>query len=136
MSSAGPVAARCLAKRRAVVATLVIGGLVASAAVNLWIERPDALPSIALGSHALLVAERAAAFFAIWLLGLVVVGQAVGGRLPTEISGRGIRYAHGQATQARADEADVGLADLRVEMAAVRQELAELQKLVLNRAEE
>ncbi len=118
------------------VATLVVGGLVVSAAVNLWIERPEVLPSIALGSHALLVAERAVAFFSIWLLGLVVVAQAIEGRLPTEISGRGIRYADGQATQARADQADVGLGDLRVEMAAVRQELAELQVLVLHRAKE
>jgi hypothetical protein len=56
------------------------------------------LPGIALGSQALLVAERAIAFFAIWMLVLVVAVQALEGRLPIEISGRGVRYADSDET--------------------------------------
>ena len=64
------------------IAVLVLVGLVASALVNVWIEEPaaDALPGVALGSQTLLVAERGVAFFAIWLLVLVVMAQAFKGR--------------------------------------------------------
>ena len=82
-------------------AVLVLVGLVASALVNVWIEAPlpDALPGVALGSQTLLVAERGVAFFAIWLLALVVVAQAFNGRLPIEVSGRGVRYAEVERSQ-------------------------------------
>jgi hypothetical protein len=58
---------------------MVVVGLAGSGLVNVWIEAPppDALPGVALGSQTLLVAERGVAFFAIWLLVLVVVAQAL-----------------------------------------------------------
>lgn len=114
------------------VATLVIGGLAISIAVNRWIPSPEALPGIALESHALLVAERAVAFFSIWLLMLIVVAQALKGRLPSEISGRGVRYADGPATRAFTDRADTGLIDLQVEMTSLRRDLAEIQEFVVD----
>lgn len=118
------------------VATLVMGGLAGSAGVNVWIEPPDTLPGVALGSHALLAAERSVAFFSIWLLGLVVVAQAIKGRLPIEVSGRGIRYADGPATLTLADRADSGIDDLLVEVGKQRDELNELQLLVATDANE
>ena len=83
------------------IAVLVFLGLGLSGLVNVWIDGPydRALPGVALGSPALLVAERTVAFFAIWLLVLVVGAQAFNGRLPVEISGRGVRYADGNETQ-------------------------------------
>lgn len=83
------------------ITVLVFIGLVVSGLVNIWVESPATgpLPSIALGSQALLVAERSVAFFAIWMLVLVVSVQALEGRLPIEISGRGVRYADGDETR-------------------------------------
>lgn len=77
------------------VAILVFVGLAVSGLVNVWIEAPEegALPGVALGSQTLLVVERGAAFFAVWLAVLVISVQALKGRLPIEISGRGVRYA-------------------------------------------
>jgi len=82
------------------ITALVFTGLAVSGLVNIWGESPATgpLPSIALGSQALLVAERSVAFFAIWMLVLVVSVQALEGRLPIEISGRGVRYAGGDET--------------------------------------
>jgi hypothetical protein len=82
------------------ITVLVFIGLAVSGLVNIWVESPPTatLPSIALGSKALLVAERSVAFFAIWMLVLVVSVQALEGRLPIEISGRGVRYADGEKT--------------------------------------
>ncbi len=47
----------------------------------------------------LLLAERMLALFAVWLVVIVVIGQAVRGRLPIEISGRGVRYAEAATAQ-------------------------------------
>lgn len=104
-----------------------MGGMAGSAGVNLWIEPQDTLPGVALGSHALLIAERSVAFFSIWLLGLVVIAQAIRGRLPIEISGRGIRYADGPATLTLADRADAGIEELLLEVGKQRDELTALQ---------
>ena len=83
------------------IAVSVFVGLVTSALVNVWIEAPHdgALPGVALGSQTLLVVERAIAFFVAWLLVLVISVQAINGRLPIEISGRGLRYAEAERTQ-------------------------------------
>jgi hypothetical protein len=95
------VVQRSEGRLRVAIAVMVLVGLAGSAVVNVWIEAPapDALPGVALGSQTLLVAERGVAFFAIWLLVLVVVAQAFKGRLPIEISGRGVRYADADQTQ-------------------------------------
>ena len=76
------------------VAKLVMLGLVvaliASAAPGLPV---GPLPGVALGCAPLLIVERAIAFFAAWMVCLVVMAQALRGHLPTEISGRRVKYA-------------------------------------------
>ena len=103
----------------------VLAGLAFSAFVNVWIEAPPshALPGVALGSQTLLVAERGLAFFAIWLLILVVVVQALKGRLPIEISGRGLRYASGDETQDSLVVTQQALSRLDDETEALRRKL-------------
>src|SRR6476646_1522166 len=82
------------------ITVLVFTGLAVSGLVNVWGESTatGTLPSIALGSEALLVAQRSVAFFAIWMLVLVVSVQALEVRLAIEISGLGVRYADGYET--------------------------------------
>ena len=64
--------------------------------------------------------ERAMAFFAAWLLVLIVVAQAFKGRLPTEISGRGVRYADADAAQAAAADTEAALNVVRRDVAHLR----------------
>lgn len=102
---------------------LVLVGVAVTGLANIfWIDgsSDDALPGVALGSHALLVVERAVAFFAAWLLVLVVVAQAFKGRLPTEISGRGVRYADADAAQAAAADTEAALNVVRRDVAHLR----------------
>lgn len=100
-------------------ATAVVGGFIASLMANLWIEVPDAasLPGIALGSQTILVVERAVVLFAAWLLWLVVLAQALRGRLPVEISGRGVRYADASAAHETAAAVAAILHKLHVDAA-------------------
>lgn len=105
-----------------VVGLLVLAGLAGSGLANLfWIDPPGdgALPGVALGSQALLVVERAVAFFAAWLLVLVVVAQAFRGRLPTEISGRGVRYADAEAAGDAAAESERAFDELNKRVAVL-----------------
>ncbi|MBF6620522.1 MAG: hypothetical protein ITG02_09870 [Patulibacter sp.] len=79
----------------------VVGGIAAG------IERP--YPGFALGSGLLLVVERAVAVWAATLLVLVVVDKSLRGRLPDEISGRGVRYvAQEQLDDVAGTTADAG----------------------------
>lgn len=80
---------------------LVAGGLVASIVTGVFlIERPVGdLPGVALGSAAILVVERIVGLFAAWLFVVVVMARALVGQLPSEISGRGVKYAEGDMTQ-------------------------------------
>lgn len=83
-----------------VAAALVIAGLLVGALLSGLAGPPEgSLPGVALGSVALLLVERAVAFFAAWMIVLVVVAQAARGRLPIEISGRGVRYAEAQPVE-------------------------------------
>jgi hypothetical protein len=122
----------CWEPFRVAVGVLVLAGLLASGLANIWIEAPrdGALPGVALGSQALLVAERGVAFFAIWLLVLVVVAQAFRGRLPIEVSGRGVRYADAPATENMARTTDRTIARLEAELAGYRQEQNDLRRLL------
>lgn len=110
------------------VTVLVFVGLGVATLVNAWIEAPadHDLPGVALASQTLLVVERTLAFFAAWLLVLVVAAQALSGRLPVEISGRGVRYADGDQTQESLGSALSALSNLDVEMKALRYEVASL----------
>jgi hypothetical protein len=67
---------------------------------------PDRLPGVALGSEELLVAERAAAIFAILFLGTLVLVRAIQGELPEELSGRGVKYAASDAVDELRDRVD------------------------------
>jgi len=114
-----------VSRRRVAVAALVFGGLIASivAAVFL-IELPTGdLPGIALESGAILVIERIAVLFAVWLLALVVAARALAGELPIEISGRGLRYAD-------ADTAEKGLLDSEGAFKGLYGEIEELREAV------
>lgn len=87
------------------------------------IEKPFGnLPGVALGSEAILVVERIAALFAAWLLAVVVMGRALGGQLPSEISGRGVRYADGGTTQDALADVRAALGRLDGEVANIRRE--------------
>lgn len=88
-------------RARATVAVLVAGGLVASVVGGVFlIERSVGdLPGVALGSETMLVVERIVGLFAAWLFVVVVIARALVGQLPSEISGRGVRYANQDTTQ-------------------------------------
>ena len=104
-----------------VISSLVLVGLAVSGLANLWIDRPGegTLPGVALGSETVLIVERVLALFAAWLLVLVVIAQASRGRLPIEISGRGVRYADGNETQDSLASAQRALSDLDGETRAL-----------------
>ncbi len=75
---------------------------------------PGSLPGVALGSLLLLHAERTAAFFAALLLALVVLVRAFQGRLPSELSGRGVKYAEREGTEEIRDTTATALEGLEV----------------------
>lgn len=81
---------------------LVAGGLVASTVLGVLF--PLSSPgldasSMALGSNLILAVQRVIFLFAAWLLIVVILVMASQGRLPVEISGRGLRYADTVETQ-------------------------------------
>lgn len=107
---------------------LVIGTFLVAVLVSIVVGSEHPYPGIALGSGLLLELERAVAIWAIALLGLVVGDQALGGRLPDEISGRGVRYApHRQLEEASDADGDVPerLDELEQAVATVRRQLGE-----------
>jgi hypothetical protein len=67
---------------------------------------PERLPGIALGSDELLIAERAASLFAVLFLAVLVLVRAMQGRLPEELSGRGVKYASSDAVDELRDRID------------------------------
>lgn len=103
----------------------VIGAVIASTATG---QPSDPLPGVALGSEPLLIVERAVAFFAAWMLLVVVVAQALKGRLPTEISGRGVRYADADASAATKKSAEEGVRRLDMEIQQLHLALLKLDK--------
>jgi hypothetical protein len=74
---------------------------------------PEQLPGVALGSPVVLHAERALAIFAASLLVLVVLVRAFQGMLPTELSGRGVKYAQREATEEIRDTTAAALEGLQ-----------------------
>lgn len=91
--------------RRIVVSVLVVGSLLVAVVVSLAVGAERPYPGVALGSGLLLELERAVAVWAIVLLALVVGDQALRGRLPDEISGRGVRYVPQEQFEVLAGEA-------------------------------
>jgi hypothetical protein len=120
-----------LSRRGTVVAVLVLGGLIASVVVGISLmDHPtaDDLPGIALGSELVLAVERSAALFVAWLLALVVVDRALMGQLPSEMSGRGVKYADGARTDQAVLEVQAGIGKLDDEMAELRDEVLDLRR--------
>jgi Tfp pilus assembly protein PilO len=91
------------------------------------ISTPPRLPGAALGSVLLLRVEWALALFAALLLAIVVLVRAWYGLLPSEISGRGVRYAEAYETQTAVNESAAALEGLKVQVAALAHQLAKLQ---------
>ncbi|MCK9250789.1 MAG: hypothetical protein M0P31_17660 [Solirubrobacteraceae bacterium] len=109
---------------------LVLGSLAATLIVSAAIGAQHPYPGVALGSGLLLVLERAIAIWALVLLTLVVGDQALRGRLPDEISGRGVRYAtHEQLDQVAENVAGAGddvadrIDDLEIALAELHERL-------------
>lgn len=94
---------------------LVIGSLVIAVGVSVVVGADRPYPGVALGSGLLLELERAVAVWAVVLLALVVGDQALRGRLPDEIGGRGVRYA----AEERVDEVAGANGDLGDRVAAL-----------------
>ena len=90
------------------------------------VERP--YPGVALGSGLLLELERAVAVWAIGLLGLVVGDQALRGRLPDEIGGRGVRYVPQERLDALAGEASGLGSEIAERLNALERAVAELRQ--------
>lgn len=70
--------------------------------------------------------ERTLVFFVGALLALVVLVRAFGGRLPTELSGRGVKYAAREGTEEIRDTTATALEELG---AAHRELLARVETL-------
>lgn len=106
---------------------VVTGGLVGAAVAAATVEPPPRLPGVALGSTELLILERTVALFAGWMVLAVVVIEAWRGRLPLEISGRGVRYADVPAAEAMARATDGAVEQLWTELDAQRIDIANMQ---------
>jgi hypothetical protein len=108
----------------------VLGGLVLCATAGFDADiAVGELPGAALGSTAVLRAERVGVLFAVWLFVFVVLGQAWAGRLPTEISGRGVKYADSEGTRQSARETETALRQLNSDLRRTRVELMRVEEL-------
>lgn len=95
-------------RRGVIVPMLVIGSFLIATTVSIAVGAERPYPGVALGSGLLLELERAVAVWVIVLLLLVVGDQALQGRLPDEIGGRGVRYvAQEQLDEVVHDSAEV-----------------------------
>ncbi len=83
---------------------------------------------MALGSEAVLVAERTALLFAVWLAALVIALQAWRGHLPVEVSGQGVKYADAAAGQQFIDEVRTAVRRHDAEIRAVRVEIDDVKR--------
>lgn len=106
-----------------------------SVGASLATGTPENLPAAALQSGVVLHAERAAGLFAVLFLALLVLVRAFQGRLPEELSGRGLRYADRDAVdglrtellgsmreiQAAQEATSAAIVDLRARVQAAEQ---------------
>lgn len=123
-----PYRPRFTAAPRLVAAAVFAGMAVAFvASVQPPVSTDEQLPGVALGSPTLLLVERAIAFFFGWLVLLVVSAHALRGRLPIEISGRGLRYADAEQTQHGVVTTQVALSRIDAEMDAMRSRVSRLE---------
>lgn len=85
------------------------------------------MPGVALGSELILAVERAMTLFAAWMLVIVAVARAVVGELPSEISGRGVRYADADTTQRTATDMNQALDRLDARLESMRRVVFDLE---------
>jgi hypothetical protein len=111
-----------------VFAGVVILGLIGAVVLSAVSGHPAELPGIALGSDALLLAERTVALFAIWMLIAVVLIRAFNNQIPVEISGRGVRYAETREVLEKNASAEDVLRDVDVEIRWLRTTVLRLLK--------
>lgn len=114
---------------RTSVAIAVFAGMALAVVASVTSTTPAAgsLPGVALDSPTLLLVERVVAFFLAWLVLLVVSAQALRGRLPIEISGRGLRYADAERAQHGVAATERALARVDAEMDAIHARIGELE---------
>lgn len=121
-----------LMANRSKIGPATTAALVASVVATVVIGSPSKLPSVALGSSLVLHVERTIALFVAYLLVAVVLVRAWEGRLPDEISGRGLKYA----TQELKAETHDALDALAEHAAATTEQIERLQvELETERAE-
>jgi hypothetical protein len=101
---------------------LVLASVAAAAAR----AAPHTLPKIALGSDIVLYVERAAAVFAVLFLALLVIYRAFLGELPSELSGRGVKYADVDAVEQLRAELTDAIAKLKQNQEDLRDTMDEL----------
>jgi hypothetical protein len=80
---------------------------------------------MALESPTVLVVERLAVLLAAWLSGAVVLTEAWRGRLPVEVSGRGVKYAEAATGQAMVEQVESALRRHDSDIGALRREIAD-----------
>lgn len=110
--------------KRRTTRALVVAGLTGSiAAAATMGTPPGGPPGVALGSPMILAVERLALLFATRLAALVILAQAWQGRLPIEVSGRGVRYADPATLQVSTAATEETLRRLEREFEMARREL-------------
>jgi hypothetical protein len=119
---------RCRCRRVVVVSVLVIGSLLVAVVLSVVVGAERPYPGVALGSGLLLELERAVAVWAVVLLALVVGDQALRGRLPDEIGGRGVRYAAQEQLDALAGETAEVSSDAADRLGALEKAVEQLRQ--------
>jgi hypothetical protein len=114
----------------------VLSGLVLCAWAGVDVDMAGrSLPGVALGSTTVLRIERVGVLFAVWLFVLVVIAQAWRGQLPSEVSGRGVKYAESEGTQESVRAAATGLRELNYDIQQMRVELMRVEALARDERE-
>jgi hypothetical protein len=113
-------------QRKAWLGPVVVALLVASLAVAGARGAPERLPGAALGSDLVLYVERVAAVFGVLFLALLVVYRAFRGELPSELSGRGVKYADRDAVEQLRAELTDAIEQLKENQQDLRDSVGEL----------
>lgn len=111
---------------------VVLAGLTASLCASVLLGRPGSgkIPSYALESFTVLVAERGLLFFAIFVYVLTVLVRSFRGELPTGLKTDGAEYSTAQAIGAKAEDEIVKLTKRLDDQAAfIESELRRLHRL-------
>jgi hypothetical protein len=114
-------------RRRAVLLAVLMLGVVASVAASLQAGVPKKLPGAALGSEVLLHAGRVTALFVAFLLIVTVLWRGSEGHLPSELSGKGVKYEEVKELHERTlDELATAVEALGEQMAEATTAVADL----------